>query len=252
MPGLHDLQRAFAAFLLCETESAVCAQIAEDGFTAAERLGIYRNTCRSTLTRTLRMTYPAVDRLVGSDFFNMAAERFIDAHPARSAYLNEYGGEFAQFVAAFAPASGLAYLADVARFEWGLSTAADAEYVPALTPAMLAALDPARHAALRFQPHPSLRLLTLAYPADRIADAVLGADEAAMARIDLSAGPVCLAVHRGPDGIEAQRFEPDAYDFIARLCAGEPLGRLLETAPEEAPVLLAQALARGLLMGFQP
>jgi hypothetical protein len=252
MPCLHDLQRAFAACLLGETESAVCDQIAEDGFTAAERLGIYRNSCRSTLTQALRMTYPAVERLVGPDFFDMAAARFIDEHPAQSGYLNEYGGEFAQFLAAFAPASGLPYLADVARLEWALSNASNAEDVPALTARMMAAIDPACHAALCFEPHPSLRLLTLAYPADRIADAVLSGDDAAMAQVDLSEGPVWLAVHRGPDGIEVQRFEPDAYGFIARLCGREPLGGVLETAPKETPVLLAQVLTRGVLTGIQP
>jgi hypothetical protein len=251
MPGLHDLQQAFAACLLREAESTACAQIAEDGFSAAERLGIYRNTCRATLTQALRMTYPAVERLVGPDFFDMAAARFIDEHPARSGYLNEYGAEFAQFLASFSPAGALPYLADVARFEWALGAAANAEDVPALAAGMLARIDPACHAALRFEPHPSLRLLALAYPADRIADAVLSGDDAAMAQVEPGARPVWLAVHRGPDGVEARRFEPHAYRFIARLCSGEPLGRLLETESQEAPGLLAQAFARGFLRGFR-
>lgn len=251
MPGLHDLQQAFAACLLRETDSAVCAQIAEDGFSAAERLGIYRNTCRSTLARSLRMTYPAVERLVGPNFFGTAAESYIDRHPARSGYLNEYGGEFALFLSDFAPASGLAYLADVARFEWALGAAANAEDIPALAAGMLARIDPACHAALRFEPHPSLRLLALDYPADRIADAVLSGDDAAMAQVEPGARPVWLAVHRGPDGVEARRFEPHAYRFIACLCSGEPFGRLLETESQEAPGLLALVFARGFLRGFR-
>ncbi len=38
-----------------------------DGFTATERLRIYRNTYRSVLIETLRMTQPAVDREVKLD-----------------------------------------------------------------------------------------------------------------------------------------------------------------------------------------
>lgn len=251
MPALRELQQAFGAFMLFEEEDAVCTHIVEDGFTAAERFRIYRNTCHSVLSETLRMTYPAVDRLVGRDFFDTAAGQFILAHPPASGYLNDYGGEFADFLAALPAASGLPYLADVARFEWALSVAANAVDAPVLDASALAAVDPECHATLRFEPHPSVRCLALAYPADQIADAVLSGDDAAMAQVDLSSGPVHLLVHRGPDGVEAQRLEPDTYGFVSRLCAGEELGALLDTVPPQAPALLAEALAQGRLTAFR-
>jgi hypothetical protein len=250
MPALRELQQAFGAFMLSENADAVCSHIVEDGFSAAERCRVYRNTCRSVLVETLRMTYPAVERIVGRDFFDLAAAQFTAAHPPGSAYLNEYGAGFADFLAAFGPAGALAYLADVARFEWALSAAANALDMPVLDPGALAAVDPECHATLRFEPHPSVRFLALAYPADRIADAVLSGDDAAMAQVDLSSGPVRLAVHRGPDGVQAQRLEPGAYDFLSRLCAGEALGSLLETAPAEVAPLLAEALTKGHLTAF--
>lgn len=250
MPALRKLQEAFGAFMLSENDDAVGVHIVEGGFSVAERFGIYRNTCRAVLAETLRMTYPAVDRLVGRDFFDMAAGQFIAAHPPRSGYLNEYGVGFAEFLAVFGSARSLSYLADVARFEWALGVAANAVDAPVLGPGALAALDPQRHATLRFEPHPSVRFLALDYPADEIADAVVSGDDAAMAQVDLASGPVRLLVHRGPDGVEAQRLEPDAYDFLSRLCAGEPLGLLLETAPAEAPALIAEALTKGRLTAF--
>jgi hypothetical protein len=96
-----------------------------------------------------------------------------------------------------------------------------------------------------------VRFLQLAYPADQIADAVLSGDDAAMAQVDLSSGPVRLAVHRGPDGIEAQRLGPRAYDFLLRLCAGEALGTLCETAPAEAAALIAESLTKGRLAALR-
>src|SRR3989441_9458111 len=120
MPALLELQRAFAASMLREEDDAVCGAIVDDGFTAAERLRIYRNTCRSSLIEALRMTYPAVERLVGRDFFDMAAARHAGPHPPQSGYLNEYGGEFPEFLAAFGPAGELPHLPDVARLEWAL------------------------------------------------------------------------------------------------------------------------------------
>jgi hypothetical protein len=250
MPALLELQRAFSRALLREDQDLVWRHIADDGFTPAERLDIYRNTCRSMLVESLRMTYPAVDRLVGREFFDMAAARFIRAHPCRSGYLNEYGAELADFLAAMESASGLPYLADVARFEWALGIAANALDAPAIDAAALGAVKVADHASLRFEPHPSLSFLVLAYPADEIADAVLSGNDAAMAEVDLGSEPVRLVVHRGPDGVQAQRLEPEAHDFLSRLCAGEPLGRLAESAPGAAPAILAEALAKGRLSAF--
>lgn len=247
MLALLELQHEFAAALLDEADGAIWAHIAEDGFSAAERLHIYRNTCRSTLVEALRMSYPAVERLVGREFFEVTAERYAAAHPAPSGYLNDYGGEFAAFLAGFALAGELAYLPDVARYEWALSVAANAPDTPALDAAALLAVAPERHAELRFAPHPSASCLDLRYPADEIADAVLSGNEAAMGEVDLASGPVQLVVHRGPSGLETQRLTAGAYEFVSLLCAGEPLARVIEAAPEEAPMLLAEQIAKGRL-----
>src|SRR2546427_2606734 len=154
MPALLGLHRAFAASMRHEEADAVCAAVVADGFAAAERLRIYPTPCRSTLIEALRMTYPAVERLVGRDFFDMAAARYAGTHPPQSGYLNEYGGEFPEFLAAFGPASELPYLADVARFEWALGVAANAADAPVLDPLTVAAGDPQGHAGLRFEPPP--------------------------------------------------------------------------------------------------
>jgi len=250
-PALPELQRAFAAALLREGDRDVWDAIADDGFTAAERLRIYRNTCRSTLVATLRMTYPAAACLVGDDFFERAAAAYVEVHPARSGYLNDYGGEFGHFLAGFAPASTLPYLADVACFEWALSVAANAEDAPVLGPEALLAVPAERHAQLRLVPHPSLTCLELAYAADEIADAVLSGNEAAMREVDLASGPVRLVVHRGAEGLETQRLELHGFDFLLRLCAGEPLERLLEIGRNDAPALLAEQLVKGRLSAFR-
>jgi hypothetical protein len=251
VPTLLEMQRGFAAALLSGDDAAIAACIVEDGFTAAERLRIYRNGCRSILTGALRSTYRAVDRLVGCDFFDMMADRFITRHPAVSACLDDYGGALPAFLATFSPAAALEYLPDVARFEWALAEAANAPRATALDPAPLAAVEPRRHEALRFDPHPSVRFLDLRYPADRIADAVLSGDDEAMAAVDLASGPARIVVHRGPNGVAAERLDKAAYRFVRRLCAGEPLGVLADMAPPESAWLLAEQLAKGRLIGFR-
>src|SRR2546427_7941090 len=142
MPALLELQRAFAASMLHEDDDTVCGAVVDDGFAAAERLRIYRNTCRSTLIEALCITYPAVERLVGRDFFDMAAARYAGTHPPQSGYLNEYGREFPEFLAAFGSASELPYLADGARFARAPGVAANGADAPPLDPLTLAAVEP--------------------------------------------------------------------------------------------------------------
>ena len=97
------------------------------------------------LTNALRLSYPAVRRLVGAEFFAGMAAQYIAAHPPRSACLNDYGGAFATFLAGFLPAAGLAYLPGVARLEWAVNRALHAPSAVALNVAALAGIDPQDH-----------------------------------------------------------------------------------------------------------
>src|SRR5580698_1202034 len=88
MPTLREVQAAFAQGLLTRDYASAAPLVAEDAAIApAERLGIYRNTFIGTLVQALRNTYPAVERLVGAEFFEGAATLFIGKHPPRGAYL---------------------------------------------------------------------------------------------------------------------------------------------------------------------
>lgn len=251
MPSLHSLQREFAAALLDEGQRTVCRHIEEGGFTAQERLGIYRNSFLSVLVASLRLTYPAVNRLVGHEFFEEAARRFVQASLPSSACLNEYGEHFADFLAGFDPAGTLPYLPDVARFEWALSFAANADDSPVLQIAALAGVDASQHAALRFRPHPSLRILALDYPADHIVDSVLSGNEEAMREVDLESGPIRLAVHRGFAGIETQRLDATAFEFLGGLCDGRDWGWLVAKAGDRASALLAEQFVKGRVVALE-
>jgi len=251
MPTLREIQHAFGAAVLGEDET-ILGHVIDDGIPAASRVRIYRNTAISVLTDALRLSYPAVDRLVGAAFFDAAAAVFIRRQPPTSAYLTEYGADFASFLASFPPAQSLAYLPDVARLEWALNVAANAPDVPALNPASLASIDPDAHGRVCFTPHPSLSLLRLDHPADAIADAVIGRDEAALAAIDVLAGPVWLVIHRGPDAIAVQRLAEGEWQLTHDLCSGATLEAALDAAQiADATTLLADHLTTGRFAGFR-
>lgn len=252
MPSLRSVQRAFAASLAGPCDVALERHIVDDGVSAGERLEIYRNSCRGVIVGALRLTYPAIERLVGAEFFGAAAGRFVEQRWPSAADLNEYGAEFCDFIEGFEPAQRLVYLGDVARFEWALSSAAHAEDTVPLDLERLAALEPARHAGLRFRPHPSLRLLSLQYPADHIADAVLAGDETAMREMDPAArSAVKLVVHRGSGGVRAHRTDDLEFALLQSLLDGVEWSRITQQAGAHASSFLAQQIVEGRLIGFE-
>jgi hypothetical protein len=141
-----------------------------------------------------------------------------------SACLNDYGQQFAAFLAQFPQAAHLSYLADVARLEWAVNRALHAPDVRgAAGLSYWLRLDAAAMASALCAA-PGVSVLRLDTPADAIWRAVLDQDQAAMAALDPAAGP-CLAADRALRG-KVQVRTADAgclAQFTQRLCAGEPL-----------------------------
>src|SRR6516162_884125 len=181
---------------LLDDSSPVAAALLAEVLIPADRVSIYRNTSRIALTNALRLNYPAVQRLVGEDFFAAAADIFITKEPPRTAWLDFYGAAFPEFLERFRPAASLPYLADVARLERAVSRALHAADAKALAPVELADLPQIAQGSVSFVPHPSVGLLSSKYPVDAIWRAVLARDDAALAAIDLNSGSVWLLVER--------------------------------------------------------
>ena len=257
MPGLLELQRALRAQLFggvsprADALAEALAQVLPPNDEGALRLAIYRDTCHSTLVNALRLSFPAVQRLVGAEFFEGGAREFIREHVPASANLNEYGADFPGFLAGFAPAGALAYLADVARLEWAVNRALHADDMPRLDLARLSLLDESALARVSFSAHPGVSLLRLGFPADAIWRAVLDQDDAAMAAIDLAGGPVHLLIERDATGVQVRRLGAPAWEFTVRLCAGRPLYAVLDDGPDgQIDVWLAEQLSSGRWVDF--
>jgi hypothetical protein len=177
VPSLLEFQSAMRAQLLDDSSPAVAATLAA-ALTPVDRVSIYRNTSRIALTNALRLNYPAVQRLVGEDFFAAAADTFIAKEPPRTAWLDAYGIGFPEFLEGFSPAASLRYLPGVARLERAVSRALHAADCETVTPAQLATIAPLAAGSICFVPHPSISLLASDYPVDAIWRAVLARDDA--------------------------------------------------------------------------
>ena len=245
-PSLLELQRAMRVDLQGGAGGVACAMVIDDGLDAQERLDVYRNTSASVLATALQLAYPAVRRVVGDEFFEGAARLFAVQTLPSSAWLNEYGGDFPQFLAELAQAASVPYLADLARLEWKVNLVLHAPDARPLDLARLASLNEAELQDLRFEPDPAAQLLRCEFPADAIWHAVLEQDDQAMAGIHLADGPIWLLLQRMQGDVHTVRLSESEWQLGAALFAGQSLGSALaHVAGESPPTLLAAHLGRG-------
>lgn len=241
MPSLLELQSMMRAALCDGAVDDRLAGLMRDAADAEAILRIHRNTYRITLAQALSLSFPAVRKLVGDAFFDMAAHHLIERHPPANAWLDSYGVGFPDFLAGYRAAASLPYLAGVARLEVLVNRALHAADAPGCALAELAALDQASAARVRFAPHPSLGLLQCATPIDAIWSAVLAGDDAALAAIDPNGAPVWLLIARGPLGVEVARLDQAAWHFVAALAEGTPLAAAVAATADDFDVPGAMA-----------
>jgi hypothetical protein len=246
MISLLELQRGLRQALIEDAAApgaaAALAAIAEDGWTAADRLDVHRNNVFVSLTQVLAAAFPVVSRLVDERFFAYAADSFIRRLPPARPCLAEYGRRFPDFLGAFPPCRELVYLADTARLEWALHESAHAPEAAALSPDVLARVAPAETPHLVFDLRPSVRYLASRWPVDRIWRA--NQPSADGEAVDLASGPARLEVRRTAEGVEMRRLAPDEFAFREGLARGLTLGAAAETAVAVTPAFdLAAALA---------
>ena len=250
MPSLLEIQTAVRRVLI-GIGDAMTMPILDDALTPADRLNIYRNTSRTALTNALRLNFPAVQRLVGGDFFAAAADVFITREPPRTAWLDSYGDGFPQFLQSFEPAAALIYLPDVARLERAVGHAFHAVDAKPLEYSELLDIAPSAQGRVRFTPHPSVSLVFSPYPVDTIWRAVLERDDMALAAIDFSVAAVRLLVERYDGEIKITQMSERRWRFAEALFAGQSLSAALAVADDpDAPAWLAAHLTAGHFTDF--
>lgn len=241
MSMLRELQLRFAAALDGGDEGADDIA-AGQGLGARQRLSIYRNNVLVGRLRALETAYPVTRALVGDDFFGAAAREYAVAAPSRSGNMNDYGAEFATFIAAFRGAAVLPWLQDVARLEWALQRAGTAADAPTLDRAALADVPAVEQPCLRFALHPSAQLLELEWPALAIWRAQRDGTLDAMAEIE-RCRQWLLVLRR--DEIEIEPITPAVFRLLEQFMKGATIADAAAAALALEPALdLARTLHR--------
>jgi len=219
MPSLRELQQlAYRAIVLDEDAPSLVGP-RDARFTTA-RLGVYRNNARENFHKTLAVTYPVVQRLVGELCFRGLARSYMRDFPSRSGNLGHFGAELATLLDICYRDTAFGYLADVARLEWAVAeaeTAADALPFDLLHLTGVPADD---YAGLRFALRAPVRLLSSLFPVFTIWEANQSADVRPVA---LNKGPEHVLVTRRASGVQLHRLDTGTFAFARSLADGESL-----------------------------
>lgn len=258
MYSLRKVQERFrAAVFEAPHDSSAPDFIIAGSLTAEQRMATYRGSVFGNLRSALRGVYPVIERLVGEEFFGFATEHFIRDTPSPSGDIHQFSHEFAEFLHAFPPASGLPYLPDVARLEWLMH---EIHYVPELPPldlTALAALPAGTHDNLGFRLNPACRLVASIYPIDHIWQANQP-EVTEPEQIDLASGMVRLLVRRRAGTLETRRLDAGGYALLEQLHAGAQFSTALRAALaaqndfDAASSLLQQVQLGTLVAFYQP
>ena len=224
MSSPMDVQAELAGALLSTTTPVpVCLRGAARG-RAERRFAVYRNTVAASLIEALAARFPVVQRLVGEDFFRAMARAYVAEEPPRSPLLFHYGKSFPDFIDGFASAAPLPYLADVARLEFARGLAYHAADAEPLAAAAFAALDSGRLAEFKVRLHPSVFIVSSAYPIISI----WTANQAETVSPLRHRGREAALIARPFLEVTTRRLAPGTDGFLMALKAGSTSGEAVE------------------------
>ena len=249
MSALSRLQGDFQHYLLRGEACALEQQVVGTArVPVATRIGIYGGAYVSRLAEALGSNFPALAKLLGAEDFHTLACAYVRAHDSGFFSIRCYGDELEQFLATHADYAEIPVLAELARWEWAMTSVFDAADAIALGPEALTRVAPEEWAQLRFQWHPSVTRVELNWNVPQLWQALT--EDAEQPTLDFSepAQPWLLWREELTTYFRSlPRTEAAALD-AAR--AGWPFGELCELLCEELGASAAAAQAAALLRGW--
>lgn len=246
--SLGELQARFADAVLAADQAGFESLLSGEPGDGRRRLATYREAILGNRRKALRAAFPVVDRLVGNAFFDEAADRHGESEPPGSADLNRHGGTFAAFLAGYAHAASMPWLADVARLEWAWHESLMAAEAPALDFAALARVGPAEQATLRFRLHPSVRLVRSPWPVLAIWEANQPERDGTAERQE---GADDVLAWRESQRVRLARLTSPEAGFLEALLLGRGLEEAAGVAGDrDCAEMLARLAGHGMLVGF--
>lgn len=213
---------------------------------ADKRYNVYRNNVTVSLIDALAATFPAVQRITGTEFFRAMARFHIRETPPSSPLLFEYGRDFADFIDRYEYAQSMPWLGDVARLERAWLDAYHSADCEVLAAEKLAGVPPERLAELCFKAHPATRVLRSSYPAVTVFAA--NRNPGPVTRVDNV--PEDALITRPSSDVIVRLLRPGGRAFLQCLVEGLTLGAAVAAAFDsnpsfDLPAMISEMIAAG-------
>lgn len=246
MSRLPQVQGDFQQYLLDGDAAAIEPHVVGTArVPVATRLSIYGDGYRSRLIEALEANFPVLSELLGEVDFETLGVAYVRAYPSRSFSIRYYGNSLADFLASEPRYANAPVLAELARWEWAMTEVFDAADAQPIGPDGLSRVPPEKWAELRFQWHPSIRRLALAWNAPQIWQAV--SDGAEPPKMTLSSEPVQWLLWRQELRTYFRSLQPSEVAALEAGRQGQPFGELCVLLSEEFGEAQAPATAAGFL-----
>jgi hypothetical protein len=246
--ALSEVQREFQDYLL-HGDAAVAARVVGTArVPAAIRLGIYAGAYHSRLSEALASNYPVLAKLLGESDFSALAAEYIAAHDSPFFSIRYYGDGLAKFLANREDYAAAPVLAELAQWEWSMTSVFDAADAAPLGAEALARIAPAHWAQLRFRWHPSVQRLTLWWNVPQLWQAL--SEDRERPDLTLAATPIEWLLWRENLTSYFRSLPKTESSVLDAARSGWPFGELCALLCEELGDAEAPAQAATLLRGW--
>ncbi len=226
--SLADLQSKFQARLMTGAKDIDTHLGAGGPF-----MGVYDFAYKARLVEILQEDFEGLHTLLGDARFDEAARAYLDAHPSTYRSARWIGRDLADWLAKTQPWSDIPEAVAMARFEWALGLAFDAEDAAPIGFDEIAAVPPEAWPLLTLTIHPSVSIMELTHD-------IAPFHQAAKAQAEPAGAPAPFAI---PETWVAWR-DGDALQAMYRVLEEDEAAMLLAALEGGTFDVLCEVIAR--------
>jgi hypothetical protein len=232
-PSLRQLQQRFAQELLGSGTSSCEFIKPSTTLSASERLEVYRRNTRYSLRRSLERTYVLTRRVLGDTCFGELSRAYLRHYPSTSRSLNDYGQQLESFLRRKAASLGIPkarakVAVQAAALDWTIAQVEQSEIIKFSGLPTFMNLPSAQQTTASLSCIPSLRLLRLDYPLDRlrrrinssprkVSETLREHTRCSPIRATALRAGICLSISISLKGLQLRRVEPDQLLLLKHL-----------------------------------
>ncbi len=233
----------------------------DERLAAEDRLDVYANAYFYRIHDVLAEDFPTLASALGEEDFHDLVTSYLAVHPSESPSLRWIGDRLSGFLADHDAAASIRakcpFAADLATYEWATQAVFDARDTEAVRREDLAAVPPEDWDTISIQLCPSVRLLHLDWPVQRLRTAHREEQQLP----DLDPEPTALCLWRHDERVVHRELDPPESRALGVTNPGTDFGSLCvvvaeDVGEDEAPALTAGWLARwvddGLIRALSP